>query len=279
MCSLDCNGKFCADTAEPNTTATFCAVAGTANTAVCVARCSFTGYPTTGCRTGYTCSTLKRYNDTSAEQDVCVPATDGHPQITQCRMDVARAGNTYSGWVAPQATASGTSTKCEIVDPLVLANPVNGMKVLYNMKDDVSLHARCELAAAIMKTIDIAKSLDIVELYHLGTYNCRAIAGTNTISQHGYGRAIDIQGVKMKSGEVYTVLDHWEKGVANPQTPGGKVLFQLVHALHDQKVFNILLTPEYNADHANHFHVDLTPNADFIRDEGGSFLGEFDGVE
>jgi len=29
-------------------------------------------------------------------------------------------------------------------------------------------------------------------------------------------------------------------------------------------IFNIILTPEYNAAHRNHYHVDLTPGADFI---------------
>nr|MBA2600540.1 extensin family protein [Actinomycetota bacterium] len=29
-------------------------------------------------------------------------------------------------------------------------------------------------------------------------------------------------------------------------------------------MFNIILTPNYNEDHHNHIHVDLTPGADFI---------------
>ena len=34
-------------------------------------------------------------------------------------------------------------------------------------------------------------------------------------------------------------------------------------------MWNIVLTPNYNADHRNHFHVDLTPGADLIRGGGG----------
>ena len=30
-------------------------------------------------------------------------------------------------------------------------------------------------------------------------------------------------------------------------------------------IFNVILTPEYNAAHADHFHVDLTPGAHSIK--------------
>ena len=281
MCSLECDGKFCADTDAPNTTATFCAVSGAPSGPVCVSRCSFTGFQMTGCRPGYTCSTVERYTDASAVQDVCVPAADQKPQVSECRMSFARAGNTYTAWKPSGNVAPGTSPPktCDIVDPISINSPVEGLPLLYDQTQDLPLRMRCELASAIMKMMAIAKALNIAEIHHIGTYNCRVIAGTTTISQHGYGRAIDIGGVKMKTGEVYTVLDHWEKGVAAPKTAAGKVLYDLAHALHDQRVFNIILTPEFNAAHANHLHVDLTPNSNTIHDEPVYVLGEFDGVE
>ena len=33
---------------------------------------------------------------------------------------------------------------------------------------------------------------------------------------------------------------------------------------HEAGIFNIILTPNYNADHRNHFHVELTPGSDYI---------------
>lgn len=281
MCSLDCDGKFCADTEAPNTTATFCTVAGPANAAVCVPRCSFSAYPNTGCRAGYTCSTSKRFNDAAAEQDVCVPTSDGSAPITSCRANFARDGNTYSGWVPTDNTAPGTSppVTCTIIDPMSITSPVGGMKVLYNQTSDSQMRARCELASAISRMVEIAKTFGIEELHHLGTYNCRVIAGTTTISQHGFANAIDIMGVKMKTGETYTIKTHWEKGKTTPTTAAGKLLYDFVHKLHEEHVFNIILTPEYNAAHADHFHMDLTPNSNVIKDEPVWILEEFDGVE
>jgi hypothetical protein len=34
------------------------------------------------------------------------------------------------------------------------------------------------------------------------------------------------------------------------------------------RIFNIILTPNYNAAHRDHFHVDLTPNAHFLGKPG-----------
>ena len=41
-------------------------------------------------------------------------------------------------------------------------------------------------------------------------------------------------------------------------------LHAIICAQKAAAVWNIVLTPNYNADHRNHFHVDLTPDADFI---------------
>jgi hypothetical protein len=57
------------------------------------------------------------------------------------------------------------------------------------------------------------------------------------------------------------------------------VLYDFVHKLHDDRVFNVILTPEYNAAHADHFHMDLTPKNPVIKDEPTWILEEFDGVE
>jgi hypothetical protein len=112
-------------------------------------------------------------------------------------------------------------------------------------------------------------------------YNCRAIAGTNKLSQHAYGRAIDLSGFVMENGERITVLSHWERGDDTPGTTQGRFLYDFVHRLHEEHVFNNILTPEYNAAHHDHFHVDLTPGSDFIsgRASDQPYLGEFDGVE
>jgi hypothetical protein len=59
------------------------------------------------------------------------------------------------------------------------------------------------------------------------------------------------------------VFDDWEDGVDMPVTFEGQWLKDLTDQRHEQGIFNIILTPEYNAAHDDHFHVDLTPGSDF----------------
>ena len=49
-----------------------------------------------------------------------------------------------------------------------------------------------------------------------------------------------------------------------PTSPEAIFLYESAHRWHDMKYWTIILTPNYNAAHDNHFHVDLTPGSDFI---------------
>lgn len=84
-----------------------------------------------------------------------------------------------------------------------------------------------------------------------GTYSCRNVnnAKNGRLSQHATANAIDIAGFTFEDGSAVTVLRDWEKG------DGGKFL----HAVRDRacEFFNGVLSPDYNAAHANHFHFDM----------------------
>ena len=54
-----------------------------------------------------------------------------------------------------------------------------------------------------------------------------------------------------------------------------RILYEIGRQMHERDIFNIVLTPNYNAAHDNHFHVDLTPGSDFHgkMDEGTHACG------
>ncbi len=91
---------------------------------------------------------------------------------------------------------------------------------------------------------------EIVELTHYGSYQCRNKRGGSSLSEHATANAFDISGFRTKSGKTISVLRHWGKATAE-----GKFL----HVAHDGLCdwFNLTLSPDYNADHADHFHVDM----------------------
>jgi|GEM_PF-3073559 len=73
-CSLRCN-TTCPD--KPGKPLTFCISSSAGG--MCVSRCDTNRYPSTGCRTGYTCETRTRNNQSSVSKSVCVPSSSTKP--------------------------------------------------------------------------------------------------------------------------------------------------------------------------------------------------------
>jgi hypothetical protein len=92
----------------------------------------------------------------------------------------------------------------------------------------------------------------IVRIDQLGTYACRNVNSTASgrRSQHATANAIDIAGFRLADGRRISILDHWGR-----DTPEGRFLA----AARDGACgfFNVVLSPDYNRLHANHFHLDL----------------------
>ncbi len=83
----------------------------------------------------------------------------------------------------------------------------------------------------------------------MGAYSCRGrngVAGAR-LSEHAYGRAIDIGGFTFRDGTTLTVLNGWNSA-------RGDVL----RALHRAacRLFGTVLGPASDAQHRNHFHLD-----------------------
>ncbi len=85
-----------------------------------------------------------------------------------------------------------------------------------------------------------------------GSYNCRRInnASSGAYSQHATANAIDISGFELEDGRQITI-----QGDFGDDTPEGRFLAAVrERACH---LFSATLGPDYNAAHADHFHLDL----------------------
>lgn len=93
----------------------------------------------------------------------------------------------------------------------------------------------------------------VVRLDHLGTYSCRRIGGgtTGRPSEHATANAIDIAGFRLEDGRRVTVLGDWSKGSAAEQA----FLREVRDGACD--LFRVVLGPDYNSAHRDHFHFDM----------------------
>lgn len=123
------------------------------------------------------------------------------------------------------------------------------------------VRANCGLAAALSvwerKVVQPAArrflSGDVESVRHIGVYACRPVRGsTSRQSQHANAAAIDIQSFRLRDGRMIDVQADWGK-----DTAAGNFL----RAVHRGGcgVFRTVLGPDYNAAHANHFHLDIGP--------------------
>lgn len=232
----------------------------------CLSKCDPELLPGNGCRDGYECAALPRYMDSGTTAGVCVPEGFWEP-MTECQQTLVDRGVAFVPTTHELDHPDGhPELDCVIIDPILLYSPVLGVDLRGGGGDTDPVLVACETAIAIADTAEIATQMQPVgahEILHYGTYNCRVIAGTSTLSNHAEGRAIDLAGFSLDDGTELTVLADWEDGVDPMVTPEGQWLREFTDTLWETMTWNIILTPEYNADHDNHFHVDLTPGGMF----------------
>ena len=100
---------------------------------------------------------------------------------------------------------------------------------------------------------DVLKT-PVVRVDHYGTYACRAVAGGETPSQHAYANALDVAGFQTAGGRRVSVAAYFNQ--ADPR--GG-----FLHQVRDGACgwFRVVLSPDYNAAHRDHLHLDFSPFA------------------
>jgi hypothetical protein len=94
-------------------------------------------------------------------------------------------------------------------------------------------------------------SARVERIEHLGSYNCRRLygRGTGAWSEHATADAVDIAGFVLEDGRRLTVLGDW-------RDEGAKARF--LREVRDGAcgLFSTVLSPDYNAAHRDHLHLD-----------------------
>jgi hypothetical protein len=84
-----------------------------------------------------------------------------------------------------------------------------------------------------------------------GSYNCRNVAGTDHRSGHATASAVDVSAFVLADGRRISVKGDWSAG-----TPATRNFLHLIRTSACRR-FDIVLTPDYNAAHHDHFHLEV----------------------
>ena len=92
----------------------------------------------------------------------------------------------------------------------------------------------------------------VERIEHLGSYSCRRLYGRDEgpWSQHATANALDVAGFVLADGTRISVLGDWDD-----QDDKGAFLRTVRDGACD--VFATVLSPDYNAAHADHLHLDM----------------------
>ncbi|MFN4283549.1 MAG: extensin family protein [Alphaproteobacteria bacterium] len=138
---------------------------------------------------------------------------------------------------------------------------VNGSSVPYSS----SFVATCPLAMAIalferhalQPAAEAAFGQPVAGVTHLGTYACRNVYGRESgrRSQHATANAIDLSAFRLKDGKTINLRRDW----ADAGSGGDDAEAGFLRDLRDRacRIFPTVLGPDYNAAHADHFHLDM----------------------
>lgn len=107
------------------------------------------------------------------------------------------------------------------------------------------------LRHAVQPAAEAVLGSRVIAVEHYGTNNCRRVRGngSGTWSEHATGNAIDIAAFKLADGRRIVVRRDWAGSAASSG---------FLHAVRDAACdeFATVLSPDYNAAHADHFHLD-----------------------
>ena len=92
----------------------------------------------------------------------------------------------------------------------------------------------------------------VIAIPNFGSYACRQVIGSpdQKMSEHATANAIDVAGFTLADGTTISVANDW-----NDPGPKGRFL----HEVRDGscEVFLTTLSPDYNAEHHDHLHLDM----------------------
>ncbi len=150
-------------------------------------------------------------------------------------------------------SVSASDSRCEVNTPVRLSRAGAGLNTPVVLSCALAVRFDEFLREAVQPLAKDEFGQRVVRVNQLGAFSCRGINGSNHLSQHALGLAIDIAGFRLADGSTINVEKDWNE-------PGPRRDFLRHVANQACRYFSVVLTPDTNADHYNHLHLDLGPS-------------------
>jgi hypothetical protein len=152
-----------------------------------------------------------------------------------------------------------------------LKGPLHGVTFRTNKKEATTWDiADCRLVLALDDFAKILVEHDVVDVRHYSMHRKapKRWPDDKIGKQHIGGLALDAARFIKKDGSYLDVNDHFKGRIGaktcgpkarKTKTPEAQELREIVCAAVEQRIFNVVLTPDHNRAHRNHFHLEVMP--------------------
>ncbi|WGM41016.1 extensin family protein [Caulobacter sp. NIBR1757] len=163
----------------------------------------------------------------------------------RCRQALDDAGLTFTEAPDRSQGFCSTANSLRLADPMLSPR---GPTMRCDLALNYAVWRRHVVEPAARKTL----GTDLARVEHFGTYACRTIYSQEGArpSNHATASALDVAGFRLLDGTDISVLRDY-------RDPGPKGAFLRQVRAGACRLFGTTLGPDYNAAHANHFHLDM----------------------
>lgn len=166
----------------------------------------------------------------------------------QCMADLGAASVQYSA--LPDRLYDGGCSTLGSVKLIDIGTPVTNLGAMTcPLAKNFAAWARYGVRPAARQIL----GADVVKIETMGTYNCRNVNGaaTGRLSEHAHSNAVDVAAFVLDDGRRIAVRGGWKDGTSSERA--------FLKTIHNSacKRFATVLSPDYNAAHYDHFHLDM----------------------
>jgi hypothetical protein len=161
-----------------------------------------------------------------------------------------------------------------VLAPVRLTGPLHGVTFRTSLRDEQRATtpweiADCRLVLALDDFAQILEKHDIVEVIHYSMYRVppKSWPDDKIGGQHNGGLALDAGRFLRKDGTKLDVLETFHGKIGDktcgegarphPASADAKELRAILCEAVDAHLFNVVLTPDFNRPHRNHFHLEV----------------------
>lgn len=184
---------------------------------------------------------------------VLAPSAAAASPADHCTAELARRGVAFK-----PASKPGIAIGVEITGPL------GGVEWAPSSKNPLIID--CSLAVSLDEAGRHLRAVGVTRAVWSSAYSRRTVRGSGRPSKHSYGLAIDVPRLVVgDAGELSVALDY-EQGLGDrvdclgrPATQAGALLKVTQCQLARSGLFHLVLSPDYDDAHHDHFHLEALP--------------------